>query len=201
MRRLLFGSIVPVALLAIGGAAFAWQASNYRNIPGPITGSYAGGIKGSFEFHTVAAPNGIPSAPSGGACIIFRAKDLGFDKMSKKRCHSDGDCSIPGENDYGYCDTQNNKCWSRPLAPPVGPNPDDYLCLRSISPRFPTPTPINSPIEISSTPAAISTPSWKISKHPKARVLTCLNGIPGGGCGGAPGAAKPAYEWGTPEQL
>lgn len=184
--------------LAIGGAAYAWQVTHYRNIPGSITGSYAAGIKGSFKFVPVSIPQGIASAPNGGACIIFRAEDLGFTKMARKKCYSDNQCSTAGENDYGYCELPTHHCWSRP-DPDTASGSDGALCRRGD--KLPTPVPINTTLTISATPAAISTPSWKIGPHAKARVLTCLNGIPGGGCGGVTGAAKPRYEWGKPKQL
>src|SRR5688572_29235257 len=103
MRQRLVGILATSTLIAIGGAAYALQAPNYRNLPGPVTGSYADGIKGSFRFQAVVAPDGIPSPPSGGACLVFRAKDLGFKEMAKKRCSSDSQCSTPGENIYAYC--------------------------------------------------------------------------------------------------
>jgi hypothetical protein len=196
-RNVLFPALA-VSVLAIGGAAYAWQATHYRNIPGPITGSYAAGIKGSFTFVPVSLTQGIASAPNGGACIIFRAEDLGYSKMAKIKCHSDDQCSVKGESEYGYCEPTKKHCWARPN-PDTAKGSDDALCRRGN--KLPSPVPISKPIEISVTPAAISTPTWKISPHAKARVLTCLNGIPGGGCGGAPGAAKPRKEWGTPKQL
>ncbi|MFL6770273.1 MAG: hypothetical protein ACJ8E4_00970 [Sphingomicrobium sp.] len=192
MRQRFIGILATSTLLAIGGAAFALQAANYHNVPGPITGSYADGIKGSFRFQGVSAPNGIPSSPSGGACIIFRAKDLGFKVMSKKHCTSDSQCPTPGESAGGYCHQPTNKCWSRP-DPTTAPGSDAALCRRGVA------GPAGADIEISATPAAISTPTWKISKNAKARVLTCLNGLPPGGCAGNGNAY--AYEWGKPKQL
>lgn len=193
--------VVPAlaaSVLASGGAAYAWQAAHYRNIPGPITGSYAAGIKGSFKFVPVSIAEGIPSAPNGGACIIFRAEDLGYEKMAKKKCFTDNQCSTPGEADYGYCELPAHHCWARPNDETANGS-DEALCRRGN--KLPNPLRMNESIDISATPAAISTSSWKVSPHAKARVITCLNGIPGGGCGGAPGAAPPRYEWGTPKQL
>jgi len=192
MRQRLVGIIATSTFLAIGGAAYALQAGNYRNIPGPITGSYAAGIKGSFRFQAVSAPEGIPSPPNGGACIIFRAKDLGFKEMAKKHCTSHAQCATPGENAFGYCHQPTNKCWSRP-DPATAPGSDGALCRRGVT------GPVGEDIEISATPAAISTPSWKINKNAKARVLSCLNGSGGFGC--RDGATPYVYEWGTPKQL
>ncbi len=195
--RKLFVPALAASVLSIAGAAYAWQATHYRNIPGPITGSYATGIKGSFKFVPVSITQGLKSAPNGGACIIFRAEDLGYAKMAKKKCYNDNQCSTAGEGG-GYCELPTHHCWARPN-PETAIGSDDALCRRGN--KLPTPVPINKTIEISPTPAAIATPAWKVSPHAKARVLACLNGIPGGGCGGAKGAAKPRYEWGTPRQL
>lgn len=196
-RKLVTPGLIA-STLAIGGAAYAWQVTHYRNIPGLVTGNYAAGIKASFKFLPVSITQGIASAPNGGACIIFRAEDLGYAKMAKKKCYSDNQCSTPGESDYGYCELPAHHCWARP-DPSTATGSDEALCRRGN--KLPIPVPINKTIEISATPAAISTPSWKVSPHAKARVVTCLNGIPGGGCAGAAGAAKPRYEWGTPKQL
>ena len=187
MRHLLIGTLTASAIFAIGGAAYALQATNWRNVPGPITGSYSGGIKGTFRFE--ATPAGFPSPPSGGACIIFRAKDLGFTEMEKKRCTTHAECGTPGENSTGYCDKQNNKCWSRPTYADA----DQYLCRRGVT------GPTGVSLEISATAAEISNPAWKINHNAKARVLTCLNGLPPGGCGA--NGNPYYYAWGTPKQL
>lgn len=181
--------VTSASLLAIAGGAFALQVTNYRNLPGPVTGSYQSGIKGTFRLQPVAAPAGIPSPPSGGACIVFRARDLGFEKMDKKRCTKDSQCSTPGENSTGYCHQPTNKCWSRPTVAGA----DALLCKRAVS------SPIGQAIAISATPAPISTPSWKVKPHAKARVLSCLNRTGGLGC--RTGATPYVYEWSTPKQL
>jgi hypothetical protein len=188
MRQLLFVSL-SLATLALAGVAYALQAGNYRNVPGPVTGSYEAGIKATFRLTSVSPPEGIPSPPSGGACIIFPAKDLGFGEMSKKHCSSDSDCSTPNENPFGYCEQQTKKCWSRPTAAEADP----YLCRRGVT------GPVGEDLEISAEPAPIFRPEWNISKHAKARVLTCLNGLPPGGCAG--NGNPYVYEWGTPKQL
>ena len=207
MRQRSFGIIATTTIfVALGGAAYALQAGQYRNIAGKVTGSYATGIKGSFRVEPVTAPTGLASPPSGGACLVFRAKDLGFKKMWAKVCTNDDDCTTAGESDYGYCHLPSQKCWSKPVDPPP-PSPasngsDKALCLRSIpGSSFPPPIPINKTFDISATPAQVSTPSWHIRDNAKARVLTCLNGIPGGGCARVAGAPKPAYEWGPVTKL
>jgi len=207
MRQLTSGTLTAVAIIAIAGAAYAWQAGQYRNIPGAITGTYAGGIQGNFKFVPVGANDGIPSAPNGGACIVFRAKDLGFKKMWQKTCTNDDDCSTPGENNYGYCHLPSRKCWSRP-DPATAPGSDDALCRRGN--RLPSPVPINQDIDVSvtppgvytpattSVPAAISTPSWGIRPNARARVLTRLNcATPA--CG--PNGESAILEWGNDKQL
>jgi hypothetical protein len=207
MRRLLFGSLAAATIVAIAGVAYAWQAGDYLNVPGPITGTYAGGIQGTFNFVPASAGEGIPSAPNGGACIIFRAKDLGFKKMWEKECTNDDDCSTPGENPYGYCHLPSQKCWSRP-DPEKAPGSDDALCRRGN--RLPSPVPINTDIDISVTPpgaytptttsipAPISTPSWGIRHNARARVVTRLNcATPA--CG--PNGESFILKWGDDKQL
>jgi len=177
--------VVPV--LATGAlvlASTAYGVTKYRNIPGPVTGSYAQGIKGTFRVQI--DPAGIPSTPSGGACIITRAKDLGYSKMEKIHCASDAQCTS-SENPNGYCELPTHKCWAKPVGS------DMKLCK-----KYPGTVPIGTtaiPVSHASLTAL------NISPHAKVRVLTCLNGLPNGGCGGAPGAAPPRHEWGTPKQL
>src|SRR4029453_1965391 len=113
MRQLFLGTIASVTLLPLGGSALPWQAGHYRNVAGPITGSYSAGINGTFRVE--ADPSGIPSDRYGGACIVFRAKDLGFTEMQHKNCRKDGDCDAGGHS--GYCDVLNGKCWAKPVLP------------------------------------------------------------------------------------
>ena len=203
MRQPIVGVLACATIIAIGGAAYALQTANYRNIPGAVTGSYSAGIKGTFRVEAVTPPYGIASLPSGGACIVFRAKDLGFKKMWDLTCTRDEDCSVEGESRIGYCHPKSRKCWSKPVDSPDAPNGSDKaLCIRSLpGTAFPPPIPTNVTHEISATPAQVSTPSWKIRKNAKARVLTCLNGIPTGGCARVDGAPKPAYGWGKVTKL
>lgn len=203
MRQRIFGVLACTTIIAIGGAAYALQAGQYRNIPGAVTGTYSGGINGTFKFVPAIAPDGIPSAPNGGACIIFRARDLGFKKMWAKHCKIDDDCSTPGENAYGYCEVKKGKCWARP-DPAKAPGSDEALCRRGN--KLPSPVPINTDLDISitttgaPTPAPISTPSWKIKHNAKARVVSRLNCPPTSpGC--APGGHDYILEWGPVTKL
>lgn len=203
MRQHPFGVLACTTIIAIGGAAYALQAGQYRNIPGAVTGDYATGINGTFKFVPVTAPDGIPSTPNGGACIIFRAKDLGFKKMWDKVCTKDADCSVKGENTVGYCHLKSQKCWSKPAKPavvlPTTPNADAAMCRRGD--KLPSPVPINEDLDISATPAPVSTPAWKIKKNAKARVLSRLNcpGIPPTKC--APDGETFVHEWGPVTKL
>lgn len=176
--------VVPAfAAGALVLAGTAYGVTKYRNIPGPVAGSYAGGITGAFRVQIDGA--GIPSAPSGGACIITRARDLGYSKMDKIHCANDAQCTT-SENPYGYCELPTHKCWAKP----VGSDPK--LCK-----KFPSTVATGVKIFIPVSHASLV--GLKIPPTAKVRVLTCLNGIPGGGCGlnGAPYK----HEWGDPKQL
>ena len=39
MRQRIFGVLACTTIIAIGGAAYALQAGQYRNIPGAVTGT------------------------------------------------------------------------------------------------------------------------------------------------------------------
>jgi len=194
MRQLRFGALTIAAIIAIGGAAYAWQAAQHRPVAGPITGSYDAGINGTFRIDD-ASGGGILSETSGGACIIFRAKDLGFTEMAKKHCTSDSDCAAPNENFYGYCHQPTNKCWSKPASADA----DGELCNRSIDYDPARLWPVNTPVAISDHPILVGTPGWHISKNAKARVLARLNCAGGSPC--APDGQNYVYDWGDPTQL
>ena len=196
MRQLRFGTLTIAAIIAIGGAAYALQATDqYRIIPGPVTGSYKDGINGTFRLEAVAS-GGLMSEGHGGACIIFRAEDVGFSKMAQKSCTADGDCATeetPGQNVHGYCDVQTSKCWARPTK--MGA--DDALCEKSLQLTPPTPWTPGVDNKISAEPIKIK--SLGVRKHAQARVVTCLHGIPVGGCFDPNLPAK--SEWGDPTPL
>ena len=178
VRKLIIPASVT-SVLAVAGAAYALQVTHYRNVPGPVTGTYDAGIQGSFQIDKVLAPAGIPSAPSGGACLAFRASDLGYDKMAKIRCTGDEQCST-SENPNGYCEMPQKKCWARPVGS------DSKLCK-----KMPTGAVagVNYKLPVShGTLTALS-----VSPHAKVRVLTLLKSLPEG--------SSPRLEWGTPKQL
>jgi len=179
-RKLLI-SFLAASALAVGGATYG--VTQYRNIPGPITGSYADGITGTF--HVEVDPAGIPSPPSGGACIIARASDLGYTKMQKIHCSTSDQCTS-SENPNGYCELPAHQCWAKP----AGSDPE--LCKKF-------PGTIAAGVNIAIPVSHASLTALKISTHAKVRVLTCLNGIPTGGCADP---TKPSrHEWGVPKQL
>lgn len=193
MRKLLFASLILTTALITGGALAAIQA---QNLAGPITGTYKEGINGTFHLEVENSGLGILTNGWGGACILFRAKDLGFTKMAKKVCTKQSDCSIPGESD-GYCHVATGQCWAKP----VKPNPvsaDENVCNRYIEG---SPEPLEAGVWVSIADEPIQLAPLHVAKGAQARVLTCLNGIPGGGCPGLPGAAPPITNWGPPKQL
>ena len=128
--------------------------------------------------------------------IIFRAQDLGFTQMAQKTCTTQSDCAVPGEGN-GYCDVPTGKCWAKPVKPT--PSWRTKPCVIDTLPGW---RPIRSQagVTVSIADKPIKLPPLNVAKGAQARVLTCLNGVPGGGCGGAAGAAPPIQDWGAPKQ-
>ena len=187
-----FVPTLAAGALVLAGAAYG--VTKYRNIPGPVTGSYAGGIAGTF--HLQSAASGLASNGYGGACLIFRARDVGLDWMEKKHCTKDSDCSKPGSDIGGYCEEQTKKCWAKPIAPSLD-DADSMVCLRR--PEIPGGAPLTPGQTMTIPVSHANLVKMKIAPNAKVRVLTCLNGIPGGGCRGNGNPAR--HEWGTPRQL
>ncbi len=120
---------LPVAVAAVVVVPAASQKSPpayYTIVPDPVTGNRAAGINGSFKIvgtpvlDTGSVPTvvhaGIVSDRTGGACFVFRAKDLGYSVMAGKQCTMQSDCEIPTEGGgAGYCETKTKTCWSRPV--------------------------------------------------------------------------------------
>jgi hypothetical protein len=183
MRQPIFGVLACTTIIAIGGAAYALQAAQYRNVPGPITGSYAGGIAGTFHLEAAIGDNGIPSNGDGGACIVFRAKDIGDEEMDKIRCSNDSQCSTPA-HPYGYCEQPNNKCWAKPSGS------DPKVCKKGVAM---VPGAVHT---ISVSKATLT--QFNIPHNAKARVLTRLN-CASPACG--PNGESFVLEWGTDKQL
>lgn len=197
-RKLVLPAL-SVSVLAF--AATAYAVTEYRNIPGPVTGSYADGISGTFHYESVAS-GGIPAAGRGGACLIFRAEDINrtggvdLDWMAKKHCSADSDCTRTDLTPkvYGYCHLPDHQCWTKPMKP----SPDDadgMVCKRSIPPVPPLTPGKTETISVSHANIV----RMGIPQNARVRVVTCLNGIPGGGCGLNGNPYK--HEWGEPTQL
>jgi len=165
--------------VAAGGAYYTVRADD-------IADAKLDALQGTFAMVPATASDGIPSAGLGGACLVFTAKDLGFSVMDGKRCTSNAECSVgppaglqPSdpesysyapdptrpqhrENRYGYCDTQNKQCWSKPITD----NGNNAVCNRPVTMTSGT---LNSvpkqPIDVS---------KW-VKQGARARVVACLN--------------------------
>lgn len=198
-RKFVVPSLAAGALVLAGTA---YGVSEYRNIPGPVTGSYAGGISGTFHYEAVAT-GGMPSAGRGGACLVFRAEDINrgkgvhLDWMAKNHCSTDDDCTRTDitPNVYGYCHLPDHQCWTKPLKP-TDTEADSMVCQRAIPPAPPLTPGKAETISVSHANLV----KMEIPTNAQVRVVTCLNGIPGGGCG--PGHPAPyKHEWGAFTQL
>jgi hypothetical protein len=200
-RKFVVPALTAGALVLAGTA---YGVTEYRNFPGPVTGSYAGGISGTFRYDSVAS-GGMASAGRGGACLIFRAedinrgKDVDLDWMAKKHCSADSDCTRTDLTPkvYGYCHMPDHQCWTKPRKPDAD-QADGLVCKRAIPPLPPlTPGKVEA-ISVSHADLV----KMEIPKTARVRVLTCLNGIPGGGCAQDPKNPQPyRHEWGTFLQL
>jgi hypothetical protein len=130
----------PLILMGLLGVAYWFSHPRYVIVPGQVTGDRSVGINSSFIIQRAKpiligaganwpslAPTGIESDLYGGACILFRARDLGYDEIKDKVCHNDGECH--SDKGPGYCDMHTQQCWARPGVP-IGEA--DPLCKRSI---------------------------------------------------------------------
>jgi len=148
---------------------------------GTITGNRNPGINSSFKIKRDKA--GIESNRSGGACIIFRASDLGYE-VKNPVCSSDGDCeNIKGP---GYCDVSAHQCWARPSAT----GPKDPYCRRSIDPDGKL---WNEGELIHISAQAIPVPP-ELKPNAQARTLALLKT--------KPGMTPPlVFDWGDPKPI
>ena len=156
-------------------------------------------VQGTFAMVPAPAGTGIPSSGLGGACLVFTAKDLGFTAMDAKKCTTNQDCYhapedptatganaykassyVPAsdpthrENSYGYCDTQNKQCWSKPIGgpgsagePPVCNRPIKMTAgtVNALPKKPPAPGPGAMPVDVS---------KW-VKPGARVRVVACLN--------------------------
>jgi hypothetical protein len=182
----------PEAVNAAGEVANAAQAY-YTVQADEITDAKITALQGTFQMLNATAANGIPSTGGGGACLVFRAKDLGFTTMDGKKCSSNSDCTVlppptvtdptkpefysyvpdpanPSHKEarFGYCDKQNKQCWAKPITN----NGGNAVCNRPIImtpgtvnqvPKNP-PAPGTGPIDVS---------QW-VNIGDKVRIVACL---------------------------
>lgn len=197
MRHLAIALLFASPLLAAGcnkneaentSANVASAAADlYAVKAGTITGNRTPGINSSFKIKRDKA--GIESNRYGGACIIFRASDLGFE-VKNAVCSSDGDCE--NSKGPGYCDMGSHQCWARPK--PTGPK--DPYCNRSIdtaTPANPDGKQWNDGDLNRISPQAIPVPQG-LKPNAQARTLALLKA--------KPGVTPPVvYDWGDPKTL
>lgn len=203
MRQLLFTSaaIATLSLAACSGNApdSAQNASGnqaageeYFTVrAGAVTDARAVAVSGNFQVQRTGAPRGIPSDGLGGACLVFAAGDVGYQQLADKQCQSNLDCSIPGENVYGYCDSGTGSCWARPRNDLAGAK----TCNRplAMTPAVLNPVP-RQPVDAG---------ALGVRPGAKVRVLACLNKrgfVPGpapAGTGCAGTGVDALHDWGT----
>jgi hypothetical protein len=189
------------------GARSAAAQDYFTVRAGPVANAKINALAGTFQMLKVGQGNGIPSDGKGGACLAFRAADLGFTEMAKAVCHSNSDCSHeappgttgdeafsyapdPGnpahrENRYGYCDQSSNQCWSKPIV--NGGN--EKVCNRPITM---TPTTLNpvpkDPIDVT---------QLNVSSKGQVRVVACINK----GTAPYPGGRPPCSKVVSPDRI
>jgi hypothetical protein len=167
---------LPVIAIVIG--VFLLAQTRYNIEPGPVTGDRNSGINGSFKIvrakliNLAAFPNillrsnGIESDKTGGACIAFPAKELGFPIMGNITCTKNAECEpeqgVPPEGAGAYCEVKTKNCWSKPLGA------EKALCNRSPD----VPWTENVDHQIVAQPAPLSQISLPPDVH--ARVIACL---------------------------
>lgn len=205
MRNLL---IFPAALILAGGSspvddtgALEWRQLGQVSAPeqprftiraGPVDHAEAAAVSGTFQVHRTGAPDGIASSRLAGGCLEFLAADLGFTQMAAKQCQKNSDCSVPGENEFGACDTETNQCWAKPAGLAAGA----ALCNRGLI------APVNELIPVPRQPADVR--QFGIQPGARVRVGACLNrsGInpQATGCLSADGADK-VQVWGPVTEI
>ena len=166
-------------------------ATLYTVLAGPVTGDRITGIGGTFRLDESTGPDAIESNLLGGACIIFRAEDLGYTEMAGKTCHNDNQCKT-GEG-QGYCEKSTNKCWARPI---VNPPTADPLCRRSINTGMPWPP--DTDIPISTNPIPIG--AYNLKPNSQAAVVACLRGT-NPGTASACGFPDSVIKWSQPATI
>ena len=145
-----------------GNAADA-TAARYTIRAGPVPNARLGALAGTFQILETGGPDSIPSSRLGGACLAFRAADLGFTQMAAKRCTKNSQCTTPGENEYGYCDVQTSQCWAKPTGPAANP----ALCQKGQ---------VWSAVDLHPVPAqAVNAAQFSIKPGAQVRVVACLN--------------------------
>jgi hypothetical protein len=154
----------------------------YYIVANPVTGSRADGINGSFQVKRAKMRDlfGIASIKSeriGGACLAFRAKDLGYNQMAKLSCTSNQQCVDSGEAGKGaYCHVPTGTCWAKPL--------NVNLCRRS-SDLGPNQLPLG-PWASGTDHAIVGTPvkasEFSLKPNAQARVIACLNATGSSDC-------------------
>lgn len=184
MRSSFIHSLTFAALLlaGCGGNPPADNATGNEAAPedrftvraGPVANAQIGALSGTFQLLKSGAPDAIPSTRLGGACLAFRATDLGFTQMAAKRCTKNSECSTPGENEYGYCDTQTSQCWAKPTGPAANP----ALCQKGQ---------VWSAVDTHAVPAQpVNASQFGIKPGAQVRVVACLNksgiNVAGTGC-------------------
>jgi hypothetical protein len=166
---------------------------HFMIVPGPVTGSRAAGINATFKLVQATVGQGgegITSDQLGGACILFRAADLGYTQMAAKSCTTQEDCAT-GEG-LPYC--EGGQCWARP-----DPGPDatiDPLCRKSGDTTPATHWPINQPVQIAD-PGPIPAPA-NLRPNAQARLLACLRGK---GTSQLCGKPHTEFAWGSPSTI
>lgn len=173
MRPLLLPSLGFATLLLAGcsGDPNGDNASGNAAAPedrftvraGPVANAQLDALSGTFQVLKSGSPDAIPSALIGGACLAFPAADLGFTQMAAKQCSKNSDCSTPGENEFGYCDTQAGTCWARPAGPAARAAFCDTGKVRTLN-------------DINSVPVQpVDASQFRIRSGSKVRVVACLN--------------------------
>ena len=198
MRRLLFTSLCLTAVLlascskndnAENASANleSLEVPQYLVKPGRVTGDRAGGINGTFTLAQASAADAgrtdaIPGDQLGGACIVFRAQDLG--SPNPAQCTADSDCGTPQVS--GYCSPEH-KCWARPAA---GLN--DPLCKRSIETSPQTQWQVGVENKISNNPIPVA--QYSLQPNAQARLIALTKGKP-------PHGQQLVLTWGEPTTI
>ena len=201
--------VPPLVLLIIVIILFDLAFPRYENIPGPVTGSRAAGINGTYTIKKARLINlspdpgkfillssGIRSDPSGGACLIFPAKDITgpiFAQMATISCTTNDQCGVcppgavcskPEDLFPGYCEKSTKSCWAKP------PGKDALLCRKG--------TTTTGEFKIQD-PGPTAVGGLGLAGSTRVRVLARLNCSDGKICG--PDGQNYVHFWGTARPL